>query len=226
MGERREKLGVLKLIGENLRNSSNAYAQPSGVVTMDLEKFVQMREEFKKEGKRISSTACYVKAVALGLEKYPELNARLDGDEIVYYDDINVGVGVDTAKGLMVIVVREVQNKSLEQIAEELNDLVDRARIGKLTMDDITGSTITISNLDKSRIEFFESVINNDEAVIMGFGRIQKMPVVDENDQIVVHHVGRLIDTINHTLTSGVKISQFDEYVATILENPKEYLLK
>ena len=176
----------------------------------------------------MSLTAFFVKAVAYGLQKTPEMNARLEGDnldELVIYDSVNVGVGMSTPKGLIVAVVKDAQNKSLDQISEELNDLVDRARANKLRMEDIQGSTVTISNLANTNSVAFSSIINNNETLIIGFGRIKKEVIVDDNGEIAIANIGRMIVNMNHTATSGLPTAMATEQIKLALESPEEYLL-
>lgn len=226
---RRRKLSRLeKAVAQNLTTNVNSYASSSGGGKVNYDKLLALRERFKAEGKRISMTAFFVKAVADALNNTPEMNARLGGDEldeIIYYDDVNVGVGIDTPKGLIVAVIKAAQDKTLFEIAEELNDKVDRAKANKLTIEDITDSTVTISNLYNSNTTFFTSNINNFETLLIGFAGIYKEPIVDENDEIKIAHIGQLIVNMNHTTTTGWPAGIATDYIVNALQDPETYLL-
>lgn len=229
MGETRRKLTrIEKVIGENLRKSVTSFAQTSGSGKVNYDKLLALKDKFKAEGKRISMTAFYVKAVAGAMKASPEMNARLEGenlDELVIYDSVNVGVGIDTPKGLVVAVVKDAQDKTLFEIADTLNDLVDRARANKLGIEDVTGSTVTISNLYNTNTVHFNSVINNNETLLLGFAGIYKEVIVGENDEIKIAHMGNMVCNLNHTATSGWPAGIATDYIVNALENPEEYLL-
>lgn len=214
-----------KAVGANLLKSVTSFAQTTGYGVYNMDEMMELKKEFKEQGKRVSWTAMFCKAVALTLKEYPMFNARLEGDEVVTYDHINIGVGVDTPKGLLVAVVKDTQDKSLFEIADDLNDLVDRARNNKLTMEDLTGSTVTISNLIGTGSIAFSSVVNNNEAIIFGIGDINREPVVDENDQIVIRNVCRVNMNGNHTLVNGMDSVRMGKRFKEIVQSPREYLL-
>ena len=226
---RRRKLTRLeKAMAKNLNASAAAFTTSSGGGKVNYDKLLSLKAKFKEEGKRISMTAFFVKAVADALKESPDMNTRLGGeefDEIIYYDDVNVGVGIDTPKGLIVAVIKRAQDKTLFEIADDLNDKVDRARVNRLTMDDITDSTVTISNMYNSNTTFFTSNINNFETLHVGFGGIYKEPVVGENDEIKVANIGQLIINMNHTTATGWPVGVATDYIVTALENPEEYLI-
>lgn len=229
MGETRRKLtAVEKLIGANLRNSMNSFGQAMSSVEVNMDKLVEFKNSYKKRGIRMSYTSLFVKAVAYALKENPSINSRLEGenlDELVTYDSINVGIGIDTPKGLIVAVVKDTQDKTLDQISEEVNDLVDRARVNKLKLEDIQGSTVTISNMTSTEDVLFTSIVSNNESIIYGFGKIKKEVIVDENDQIKIAHIGRVMQNINHTATTGMPALKSTTAIKTALEDPEKYLL-
>ena len=226
MGEIRKKLTPMqKAVGKNLLKSTTSFAQTTGHAIFDVDELVEIKKELKEQGMRVSYTALFTKAIALTLKAFPMFNARLEGDEVIEYDNINVGVGIDTPKGLVVAVVKDTQDKSLFEVAQDLNDIVDRARENKLTMADLSGGTVTISNLIGTGSIAFSSIVNNNEAVIFGIGDIRKEPVVNDDDQIVIKNVCRINTNGNHTLINGMDSVRMGVRLREIIENPRQYLL-
>ena len=226
MKETRKKLTPMqKAVGKNLLKSTMTFAQTTGHGLFNVDELVEMKNEFKAQGKRISYTALFVKIISLTLEEFPMFNARLEGDGVIEYGNINVGVGIDTPKGLVVAVVKDTQDKTLFEIADDLNDIVDRAREGKLTMADMEGGTVTLSNLIGTGTIAFSSVVNNNEAVIFGLGDIFKEPVVNEEDEIVIRNVIRINTNGNHTLINGMDSVRMGIRMREIVESPRKFLL-
>ncbi len=225
MGERREKLSRMRaMIGDNMRKSSQEIPRASGFISVDMTELLELQQELREQGKKVSDTIFLVKAVVEGLKERPELNARLEGDEVVYYDSINAGVGANTPNGLMVLVLRDLRNKSLLQIADQFREMMGRLANNKLTMDDVTGSTFTISSLSKSKLRAFSSIINNNECFILGMAGIHKEPVVLEDGSIAARDICNIIVNMNHVLVDGVSITAFLERVCDVLEHPRAYL--
>lgn len=227
MGEEtRIKLkGAVKIAGEKLRESTVSFGQATQFLQIDMTEIEALKKLYKDQGKKLSTTAIYTKAVAEAMREHPQMNARLEGDTVIRYEDVNPGIAVDTPKGLLVVVLPRVQGKSLDQINEELADLIDRTKNNRITMDDFRSGTVTISNMAMMNADFFTSIVNNFEAVIMGFARTRKCAVVDDDDNIVIRPMSYVMVNINHTITSGVPANLFLNTVARNLEHPKEYLL-
>ena len=212
-----------KVAGEKLLEGVLGFGQAMQALEVDMTAIIGLREEYKARGLKLSSTAVYVKALEVALREHPEMNSRLEGGELVQYRDCNAGIAVDTPKGLYVVVLREVQNKPLDAINEGVAELLERTRNGKLTLDDFKGGTFTISNMAMLDVDFFTSLVNNFETAIYGFGRTQKKPVVDENDQIVIRPMSYVMININHTATTGVPANKMLKTLAGILENPGKF---
>src|SRR5262249_5317529 len=139
----------------------------------------------KAYGARLSYTDILVKAVARALDEHPRLNASLVGDEIRLYAQKNIGVAVALEEGLIAPVVKNAEGKSLGSLSAELKQLIERARTGKFTPDDLSGGTFTISNLGAFGIDVFDPIIVTGQAAILGVGRIADKPVV-LNKEVVV----------------------------------------
>lgn len=221
MAEKRVPLSRMrKLIGDNLKKSVTEIPQASGYVRVDVTNMLKMQQELQEKGIKVSPTVLFTHAIALGLKKYPQLNARQEGDEIVYYDDVNPGIGTDTKNGLMVLVMKGIQDMTLIETADLFRNLMQKLKSNRLTMDDISGGTVTISNLSKSRIQAFSSIVNNNESMIMGIGAIHKEATVMPDNTIVPRDICNVCININHTLVDGMVAALFLDYLCEVLENP------
>ena len=170
-----------------------------------------------------------IKAASKALEKYPKLNASLQGDQIIYYKSTNVGMAVAGDNGLIVPVVKNAQAKTLTAIASETRDLVERAKAGRLKQEEYTGGTFSISNLGMFGISNFTAIINPPEAGILSISSIRKTPVVitDEegNDQVAIRPMMNVQLSVDHRIIDGLLASQYVEYFKELLENPIKILM-
>lgn len=223
-GEKRTKLkGIPKVAADRLLESVLGFSQATQFLEVDMSEVEKLRAEYKNKGQKLSSTAIFIKAIALATLEYPKINSRLEGDTIIQYDDLNPGIAVDTPKGLLVLVLKAVQSKSLDQINNEVEELLERAKNNKLAVEDFQDGTMTISNMSMTNVDFFTSIVNNFETVIMGFGRTKKKVVVGDNDEILIRPMSWIMANINHSLTSGVPSNHFINHIAKVLENPRQY---
>jgi pyruvate dehydrogenase E2 component (dihydrolipoamide acetyltransferase) len=193
----------------------------------DLEKFrKQQGQVFAEQGAKLSLTAFVVKAVAGALQQHPKLNASFDeaAAEVIYKDYINVGVAVDTPRGLIVPVLRDPGRKSLPAISKELKDLADRARGFKLDISEMRGGTFTVTNVGALGGTWATPMINWPEVAILGVGRIAFKPVV-RGDQIVPRQILPLFLSFDHRIIDGADGARFMKAVVTFLENPLNLLL-
>ena len=158
-----------------------------------------------------------LKACALSLYEYPELNARLDGDEIVYLDRYDLGVAVQTDLGLVVPVVRGCDSRPVEELAEEVARLAESARAGGLTAEELRGSSFTVSSAGKVGRLFQTPIINHPEVAILSIGRIAERPVVRDG-QITTVPIGYVPVTFDHRVVDGARAAQFGLEVIRRLE--------
>ena len=152
--------------------------------------------------------ATVVKACADSLAEFPELNARLDGDAIVYLDRYDIGVAVQTDDGLVVPVVRRANEKSLDEIGAEIAELAEQARAGSLTADDLRGSTFTVSSAGKLAGLFQTPIVNHPEVAILSVGRIAPRAVVLDGE-VVIRRQGTLAITFDHRVVDGARAAAF-----------------
>jgi pyruvate/2-oxoglutarate dehydrogenase complex dihydrolipoamide acyltransferase (E2) component len=159
-----------------------------------------------------------LRATALSLREFPELNARLEGDEIVYLDRYDIGVAVQTDEGLLVPVVRAVDTLTVEQLRDELDRLAEGARNGTLAPDELRGSTFTITSAGKLSGLFVTPLVNFPEVAILGVHRIAPRPVV-RDAEVVVRRMGNVSVTFDHRVVDGARAAAFALDVIARLES-------
>jgi pyruvate dehydrogenase E2 component (dihydrolipoamide acetyltransferase) len=158
-----------------------------------------------------------LKACALSLREFPELNARLEGDEIVYLERYDLGVAVQTGQGLVVPVVRGCESRTVEELAADLERLAAAARAGTLEPTDLRGSTFTVTSAGKLGGLFHTPIVNHPEVAILGVGRIAPRPVVRDG-QVVVRPTGTIAVTFDHRVVDGARAAEFGLAVIGRLE--------
>ncbi len=208
--------GIRKTTAERL--SLSARTAPHSTVTMkvDMANAVKLRKEWQ-----VSYTDILVKAVARALEEHRILNSTLEREQIKIYEDITIGVAVATEKGLVVPVIHNANMKPLAQVASTLKDLVEKAREGKLSKEDLTGGTFTITNLGMYEVEVFIPIINPPEAAILGVGRVVEKPVTVDKE-VKIKPVMYLSLSYDHRIVDGAPAAQFLQKVKQILEKSSE----
>jgi pyruvate dehydrogenase E2 component (dihydrolipoamide acetyltransferase) len=149
-----------------------------------------------------------LKAVAETLKDFPELNARFEGDEIVYLDRYDLGFAVQTDQGLVVPVVRDVVARSLEEVDAEVSRLADEAREGRIKAEDLRGSTFSVTSAGKLAGLFQTPIVNHPEVAILSLGRIAERPVVRDGE-VVVRPVGYVALTFDHRVVDGARAAAF-----------------
>lgn len=224
---KREKLrGIRKTIGCKLLESLNTIPHATIMTTVDMTEIVRIRNAYKAVEKNPSTTAFLLKAIAKVLEEYPQLNAKLENGEIVYYDNADAGIAVDTPRGLMVVTVKDVGHKSIWQITEEMRDVVARLKANKITLDELSGSTFSVSNEAMSTNDYFNSIINDNEAVIIGLARYYKQLVVNEDNSVSIRWIGNIMGNYNHMLADGMPVAAFLGKISALLADPLGKLIE
>jgi len=159
-----------------------------------------------------------LKTVAASLREFPELNARLEGGEIVYLDRYDLGVAVQTDQGLVVPVVRDCDSRSLDELDAEVRRLADAARAGRLTPDELRGSTFTVTSAGKLAGLFQTPIVNHPEVAILSVGRVADRPVVREGE-VTVRPIGYVAVTFDHRIVDGARAAEFGLAVIGRLES-------
>ncbi|MGD8759541.1 MAG: dihydrolipoamide acetyltransferase family protein [Anaerolineales bacterium] len=176
------------------------------------------------EEEKLSVNDFLVKAAALALSQFPNLNATLDDEQIVRHGDINVGIAVGVDEGLLTVVVRNADRKPLRQIASEARAMIARARQGRVRPQDIEGSTFTVSNLGMFDIDHFIAIINPPEAAILAVGSVRQIPVV-EGDSIETGMRLKVTLSADHRVTDGVEVARWLQAFRAILEHPLQLVV-
>jgi pyruvate dehydrogenase E2 component (dihydrolipoamide acetyltransferase) len=205
--------------------SHTATARVTLVTEADATSFVKAREQLKEAvseawGFSPGYNDLLGVIVARALREFPYMNARLTDDQAIeQLPYVNLGMAVDTDRGLLVPVIRDAGQKGLHAFGAEFRSLVERARTGKSLPDDLSGGTFTITNLGMYDVDAFTPIINLPEAAILGVGRILPKPVVHEG-QIVARQMWTLSLTFDHRLVDGAPAARFLQRVKQLIENP------
>jgi pyruvate dehydrogenase E2 component (dihydrolipoamide acetyltransferase) len=217
--------GMRKIIAQRLVESLGPV--PHFYLTIDVNAgpLMEAREELKSAGEgaeaaKITVNDFVLKAAVQAASKVPRVNASFDGDAIVQYADIDLGIAVAIEDGLLTPVIRAAQTKSLREISEIAKDLAHRARNKRMKPEEFQGGTFTVSNLGGMGIDSFSAVINPPQGFILAVGRITKVPVIDDCDQIVVGHRMSLTMSCDHRVIDGALGAEYLKEMRHLLENP------
>ncbi|RAS86388.1 dihydrolipoamide acetyltransferase family protein [Priestia endophytica] len=228
--EKRRKIGGMRKVISD-RMSQSAFTAPHVTLTseVDMTKVKELRTQLlpiveKQTGLRLSYTEVIIKAVGLVLSRFPAVNASFINDEIIYNDAVHIGLAVAVPDGLMVPVLKDVNQKGLADLTTEAKDIGKRAREQKLSPDQLKGSTFTISNLGMYAIDVFTPIINQPETAILGVGRMLEKPVVIKSD-IEVRPMMTLSMSFDHRVIDGAPAAEFLTELKRVLENPFELLV-
>jgi pyruvate dehydrogenase E2 component (dihydrolipoamide acetyltransferase) len=209
-----------------MAESVHTSARVTLVTEVDATEFVALREQLKAKYAQVWGFApgyndLLAVMVAGALREFPAMNARLsaDGEAVEYLKPINLGMAVDTERGLLVTVIREADTKGVRQFGAEFRELVERARAGKSAPTDLSGGTFTITNLGMYRVDAFTPVINLPEAAILGVGRITPKPVA-RGEEVVIRKMMTLSLVFDHRLTDGAPAARFLDHLCELIEEP------
>lgn len=229
-GARVEERVPLKGIRKAIANAmvKSMYTAPHVTIMdeVDVTQLVALRKKAKplaeQKGVKLTYLPFIVKTLVAAARQFPVLNASIDDEknEIVYKKYYNIGIATDTDNGLLVPVVADADRKSIWSIAAEIKDLAARGREGKLAVNEMKGSTITITNIGSAGGMFFTPVINHPEVAILGTGRISEKPVV-KNGEVTVASVMALSLSFDHRIIDGATAQHFINYMKQLLEDPQ-----
>lgn len=230
-GERREAMSRLRAtVASRLKDAQNTAAMLTTFNDVNLQAVMDLRNRYKeafeeKHGVRLGMMSFFAKAAVEGLKRYPVVNAYVEGDEIVYHDYQDIGIAVASPRGLVVPVVRDVDDKSLAEIELEINQLGKKARDGKITMEELTGGTFTITNGGVFGSMLSTPILNPPQSAILGMHRIEKRPVA-ENGEVVIRPMMYLAVTYDHRIIDGADAVRFLVTIKEMLEDPARLLLQ
>jgi pyruvate dehydrogenase E2 component (dihydrolipoamide acetyltransferase) len=224
-GARIHLSGMRKIIAQRLAESLGPV--PHFYLTIDINAgpLMAAREELKSAGEgadaaKITVNDFVLKAAVQAAVKVPRVNASFDGDAFVQYADVDLGIAVAIEDGLLTPVIRAAQNKSLREISELVKDLASRARSKRMKPEEFQGGTFTVSNLGGMGIDSFSAVINPPQGFILAIGKITKVPVIDDSDQIVAGHRMSITMSCDHRVIDGALGAEYLKELRHLLENP------
>ena len=216
--------GLRRIIAERLVQAKTRAALVTVFENVDAEELVKLRDELRsmqdEKGVKMTYLPLVMKAVVAAVRDVPAMNGWVDDDrnEIVLSKSVNIGIAVDTPDGLLVPIVKNVESKDVWKLAREIEELAEKARSGKLSLDDVRGGTISISSYGSLGSLSGTPIINYPEIAIVGVGRVEKRPVV-KNDAVVVGHVMEIAVTMDHRAVDGGTMAKFVNSLKHHLEN-------
>jgi len=209
--------GIRKLTGERMAQSVHSTARVALNLEVNAEKLAARRKSLEATLGKVSYTIFIAEAAGMALKDFPYMNSRLSGDEIWEMNAINIGIAVDTERGLLVPVVKDVVNKSIEILHQEFSGLAERALAGRSTPQDLEGGTFTITNLGAQEIESFVPVINLPECAILAVGAIMPKAVA-VGDTVAVRKMMALTLVFDHRIVDGIAAAKFLQRIKHLLE--------
>jgi 2-oxoglutarate dehydrogenase E2 component (dihydrolipoamide succinyltransferase) len=219
---------IRRRTAEHMVLSKRTSAHVSTVFEIDMTRVDQLRQKhkagFEERGVRLTYTAFILKAVVDGLKAFPVLNANLDGDNVVYHKDVNLGVAVALDWGLIVPVIHHADERNVLGLARAAHDLADRARAKKLKVEEVQGGTFTVTNPGVFGSLFGTPIINQPQVAILDVGTIEKRPVV-RDDAIAIRTMCYLALTFDHRLVDGADADRFMAFVKKTLQEFDEAAL-
>jgi pyruvate dehydrogenase E2 component (dihydrolipoamide acetyltransferase) len=189
-------------------------------VKADVTDLVEFRTKFNQTSDiEVAYNDFIIRAVAIGLEKFPIMTGQLTGDKITLADGIGVGLAITVSGGMVAPIVKNVSKKDVAEIARDSKALIERARSNKLSLADLEGGCITVSNLGAFGIDFFIPIVVPGQCSILGIGRITDA-CVPENDGFAVRKLMSMTLSVDHKVTNGAYAAQFLDFVRKLLEDP------
>ncbi len=219
-----------KRTAERLLSAQHESALLTTFNEVNMHPVMDLRNRFKVEfeerfGVRLGFMSFFVKAAVEALKKFPIVNASVDGDDILYRGYFDIGVAVGSKRGLVVPILREVDRMTFAEVERKIRDFGERARDGKLTIDELTGGTFTISNGGVYGSLISTPIINPPQSAILGMHKIQPRPVA-ENDEVVIRPMMYLAVSYDHRIIDGREAVQFLDTIRRTLEDPARMLLE
>ena len=217
--------GMRKIIAQRLVESLGPVPHFYLTIDVDAGPLMEAREELKSAGEsadaaKITVNDFVLKAAVMAAVKVPRVNSSFDGGAFVQYADVDLGIAVAIEDGLLTPVIRAAQDKSLREISELAKDLAHRARNKRMKPEEFQGGTFTVSNLGGMGIDSFSAVINPPQGFILAVGKMTKVPVIDDCDQIGVGHRMSITMSCDHRVIDGALGAEYLKELRHLLENP------
>ena len=229
--ETREKMTTRrKKIAENLLQSQKSTAHLTTFNEVDMSAVTALREKYrdrveKEHGVKLTFMPFFVRSAVMALKQFPTINAMIDGETIVYRNYVNMGIAVASDAGLVVPNIKDADRKGMIEISRDISEIAKRARDGKLTMDDLTGGTFTITNGGVFGSLVSTPILNYPQVGILGLHKIQDRPVA-LNGQVVIRPMMYIALSYDHRLVEGAHAVQFLVRVKELIEDPAAMLIE
>ncbi|MEW5960454.1 MAG: dihydrolipoamide acetyltransferase family protein [Chloroflexota bacterium] len=211
--------GIRREIAERMAESLHTMAQATLNAEVDVTELLRLRKQAQLQPAP-TPTDIVIKAVATALKMHPQINAILLGDEIELLEDVHIGLAVSLQDGLLVPVVHHADQRTMADITQETRRLISAAGAGALTVDEVSGSTFTVTNLGVYGVDFFVPIINPPETAILGIGRIVRKPVIFRG-QLVGRPMMTLCLSFDHRVVDGPQAAAFLRTVSRLLVRPQ-----
>ena len=233
LGARSEKrvpmTRLRKRVAERLLEAKNSTAMLTTFNEIDMKPLMDLRNEYKdafekKHKAKLGFMSLFVKAAAVALQRFPEINASIDGNDVVYHGFCDIGIAVSSDRGLVVPILRNTENMGLADIESGIAGYAAKAREGKLDMNDLSGGTFTITNGGVFGSLLSTPILNPPQSAILGMHSIQKRPVV-VNDQIVIRPMMYVALSYDHRIVDGQGAVTFLKTIKELVENPVRLVL-
>lgn len=221
--DRKESLkGVRAVVAERLSESKRNAPHVYFKMTVDAGEMLALKRNLAdraEDGRKPTINDIVILCVSRALDKFREINVSLEGDQIVYHEDVNIGVAVDSPKGLFVPVIKKANHLRLSEISEKSRELVEKAREGRLTYDEMSGGTFTVTNLGTYYIDEFFAIINPPESAILAVGKVEDRPVAKDG-AVVIRPMMNICLSADHRVIDGALAARFMKRIKDLLENP------
>ncbi|WP_317855880.1 dihydrolipoamide acetyltransferase family protein [Chakrabartyella piscis] len=213
--------GIRKVIAERMTESVVTKPSVPHTATICMEPLIELRKSLKAIGVNVGFNELLMKVCSRALSEHKLMNAVMSENEIWLLKDINIGIAVDTEKGLVVPVIKKVNHKSLAEISNEFRSCVSDIQDGNMSPDMLSGGTFTISNLGSFGVEFFAPILNPPECGILGVGKAVRTFVPDENDQPVLKTLMKVTLVFDHRIIDGAPAAKCLQRIVELAENPQ-----
>ncbi|MFQ3275860.1 MAG: 2-oxoisovalerate dehydrogenase E2 component (dihydrolipoyl transacylase) [Colwellia sp.] len=223
--------GIKKIMATAMQNSVSTIPHFTYCEEIDLTELIALRGELKevyaKQDIKLTMMPFFMKAMSLAIKEYPLLNTKVNDDctELTYFNDHNIGMAVDSKVGLLVPNIKQVQTKSIVDLANDIMRLTNDARSGRVTSEDLKGGTITISNIGAIGGTVATPIINKPEVAIVALGKLQKLPRFNEQGDVVARSIMQVSWSGDHRVIDGATIARFCNVWKSFLEKPSHMLV-
>jgi len=223
--------GIKKVMATAMQNSVSTIPHFTYCEEIDLTELIALRGELKevyaKQGIKLTMMPFFMKAMSLAIKEYPLVNTKVNDDctELTYFNDHNIGMAVDSKVGLLVPNIKQVQSKSILDLANDIMRLTNDARSGRVASEDLKGGTITISNIGAIGGTVATPIINKPEVAIVALGKLQKLPRFNEQGEVEARSIMQVSWSGDHRVIDGGTIARFCNLWKSFLEKPSHMLV-